>query len=1315
LDTAYSGREFIIDLVNLDNDIAELEVKQFGERLTGVASHVDETGLRKNFTVELPKPPNAAVTIDLKSSDVTEGTIDPEVLIFDQYNWNITQTVFVTGVDDDEADGDVGFRIEFDTKSSDDAVNNIKWFFYMYCKDDDSLMLSSTHCDVYESGQKCTLTVELPVWQQGEFEEMNYTISSKDPAIASVFPTYIRFTESNWNLPQYVNVSAVDNSIDNIDAITKVYFNGTLAFTHHNAEGRAGMTSAVSTSGWGVCQDEYAAVCSLTAEIGTTYACEYGTRCEPNRVMKKATTIHKVDVTSIDDDTANIIISPLEPTVPLKQQLNGDWTAVDDQTLLAYANNDPTRPTTDEAGRLGWKFDVQLTSEPIAEVTLLAVSSNEEEGVCCHSRLECPRTLTFSPDNWMVPQTVVVRGADDDTVDFDKIFIINTGPSASDDPLYDKHFSFEHAFLNRDDDNFGVVVSAVGSSSEAGRPALINARLLSMPKAPILFSISSNIPSEGIPSPSIFVLSQQNWRDGVNIESVGQPDILDDGDVQYILSCTPITTQDPEYLAEKPQYVQIVNEDDPVNKLEIDVTTDNTMDPLTIGYDATTPTDQACVIYEDSTVSVAGGKYCTIKIQPTTWWMNEGAYQELRVTVTAGNTAEGMLVLADGTTAPTLMLTFQNHTWAAGATVRLVGVDDQKVDSFGLFNVRVTAEIDALTRELAVVTKAISFKKIGGGRNVKAATVDDDEAGVIFVRGCNVTSESGDRCTYLISLQTEPAYDVVFHAVSDNENEGKVDKGSTVTITPKNWMTPQEIEIIGQDDAAFDKTQPYVVTIGPSESKDTMYANWEKVVSMENTDNDIAEMIILQDGEPIRGFAKHTDETGAQQSFTIQLPPDSQPRAAVMIEISSSDQTEVMVIPSIIVFTPTDFMDPQTVQLVGQDDNDMDGDTIVRIQLTTHSTDISYADVSWFFYMYNNDDDGLTLSRDSCVVSEWGNACDVDVSMRAWRDQEYDLMEFSVFSSDEGEGYGTPDAIRFNISNWWIPQTVTVHGVDDLIDDGTVQFRIDLVGLLTFKEGFENEKNSFSVTLDVQNEDDDTAGVLVKQLSNTTNEQGTLTASYTVKLLTEPVKIVYIPSQVLTPANGRALEGSVKPAQLTFNKNNWMIEQTVTVSGEDDWVKDYPQPFTVQIGPAYSLDLPYKNKHMSRLEFINLDDDEVGLVTELEMEDGSYAPNGTMGETSEDGQVGPGKILVKLNSEPKSTVLFTVSSSAPKEGTVTPNIIAFSSDDWSMEQTLTVNGEDDAFLDGDVSALFFTLLALAFNLKSVCLTNYDTLLLCLPP
>ena len=55
--------------------------------------------------------PTADVTIGLSSSDTTEGTVAPASLTFTTGNWNVAQTVTVTGVDDALDDGDVAYTI----------------------------------------------------------------------------------------------------------------------------------------------------------------------------------------------------------------------------------------------------------------------------------------------------------------------------------------------------------------------------------------------------------------------------------------------------------------------------------------------------------------------------------------------------------------------------------------------------------------------------------------------------------------------------------------------------------------------------------------------------------------------------------------------------------------------------------------------------------------------------------------------------------------------------------------------------------------------------------------------------------------------------------------------------------------------------------------------------------------------------------------------------------------------------------------------------------------------------------------------------
>lgn len=70
-----------------------------------------EAGTTASFEVVLNTQPSANVTIALDSSDLTEGVADQISLTFTPADWNVPQTVVVTGVDDVESDGDVGYTI----------------------------------------------------------------------------------------------------------------------------------------------------------------------------------------------------------------------------------------------------------------------------------------------------------------------------------------------------------------------------------------------------------------------------------------------------------------------------------------------------------------------------------------------------------------------------------------------------------------------------------------------------------------------------------------------------------------------------------------------------------------------------------------------------------------------------------------------------------------------------------------------------------------------------------------------------------------------------------------------------------------------------------------------------------------------------------------------------------------------------------------------------------------------------------------------------------------------------------------------------
>ena len=59
----------------------------------------------------LDTQPTANVTIALSSSDLTEGMVAPSSLTFTTANWNVAQTVTVTGVDDLFQDGNFAYTI----------------------------------------------------------------------------------------------------------------------------------------------------------------------------------------------------------------------------------------------------------------------------------------------------------------------------------------------------------------------------------------------------------------------------------------------------------------------------------------------------------------------------------------------------------------------------------------------------------------------------------------------------------------------------------------------------------------------------------------------------------------------------------------------------------------------------------------------------------------------------------------------------------------------------------------------------------------------------------------------------------------------------------------------------------------------------------------------------------------------------------------------------------------------------------------------------------------------------------------------------
>ncbi|MDN5291204.1 MAG: hypothetical protein PWQ06_1443 [Anaerophaga sp.] len=121
-DEAYHNLSVPAEVTNTDNDTSGLITNPENPSL-----ETSESGTSDNFSLQLSSRPASTVIIRATGIDETEGTINNEEFIFTPVNWNQPQTVTVTGIDDDEADGDIQYSIDFmvDASASDQNYHNL--------------------------------------------------------------------------------------------------------------------------------------------------------------------------------------------------------------------------------------------------------------------------------------------------------------------------------------------------------------------------------------------------------------------------------------------------------------------------------------------------------------------------------------------------------------------------------------------------------------------------------------------------------------------------------------------------------------------------------------------------------------------------------------------------------------------------------------------------------------------------------------------------------------------------------------------------------------------------------------------------------------------------------------------------------------------------------------------------------------------------------------------------------------------------------------------------------------------------------------
>ncbi len=214
------------------------------------------------------------------------------------------------------------------------------------------------------------------------------------------------------------------------------------------------------------------------------------------------------------------------------------------------------------------------------------------------------------------------------------------------------------------------------------------------------------------------------------------------------------------------------------------------------------------------------------------------------------------------------------------------------------------------------------------------------------------------------------------------------------------------------------------------------------------------------------------------------------------------------------------------------------------------------------------------------VTSESGATASFTVVLTT---QPTATVSLPVASLDLTEGTLSVTTLSFASLNWNVPQTVTVTGVFDAFVDGNIGYTIQL-GATTSADPLYNGIDPSDVS--VTNADTTAYGFAVAPTSGLTTSESGKTTSFTVSLTGQPTANVTLPLATLD-----ATEGSVSPASLIFTNANWNVPQTVTVTGVDDPLDDGDIAYTIQLGVAVSSDSHFNGVNPSDVVVTNTDDD----------------------------------------------------------------------------------------------------------------------------
>jgi hypothetical protein len=392
----------------------------------------------------------------------------------------------------------------------------------------------------------------------------------------------------------------------------------------------------------------------------------------------------------------------------------------------------------------------------------------------------------------------------------------------------------------------------------------------------------------------------------------------------------------------------------------------------------------------------------------------------------------------------------------------------------------------------------------------------------IVVDPAPLSVAEGGSASFTVRLSAPPSGDLLVYAslIYPSPLERVSD---SLLFTPANYAEPQTMTVTaGRDDDLRDETGTVVIgAVGLAEVN--------LAVTVENVDT---QTILMSDSVVV--------EEGRTTDFLVAL--SHEPLGPVQVTVASSNTSSLSVSPETLEFDASNYEVPQTVIVTGVQDANARLDIV---DITLSSPGAVGAGVT--VVVFDDDFPLIQVSPTTLTVGEAGSA----TFIMTLAFDPVDPLEVEV-RVDPRVLSASPAIIRFDSSNYTVPQTVTLSGVDDanLLDESESVFL------------FSDVAAGENVTVTV--EDDDVQTIVTSAGALAVDEGGT--ATFTVRLSHEPP----VPLQVAV-ASSDAGAASVSPASLAFDFSNFATPQTVTVTGVADDDLDSESVTVTLLGAGLSV------------------------------------------------------------------------------------------------------------------------------------------------